>query len=299
MKNGRLFQILFYLVEKRRATAKELAEEFEVSERTIYRDVDILSSAGIPIYAQKGPGGGIRLMDQYVLDRTLLSEQQQEEILCALQAILATRGSEERETLDRLSGLFRRSGLNWVDVDFSHWGSGEREREVFSCIKKAVFERKRLSFDYHSSAGVKSHRQVEPARVIFKEGCWYLQAFCCLCKDWRLFRLVRMNRVEMEEERFFIKNPPEYALERPEVPKYAIRMRVQPQAVWRVRDCFSQDQIMQETEGSFLVEFFYPENEFLMDFLMSFGSRAEVLSPVHIRQAIMLEAKNLAESYKE
>ena len=103
----------------------------------------------------------------------------------------------------------------------------------------------------------------------------------------------------MEEERFFIKNPPEYALERPEVPKCAIRMRVQPQAAWRVRDCFSPDQIMQEPEGSFLVDFSYPENEFLMDFLMSFGSRAEVLSPVHIRQAIMLEAKNLAESYKE
>ena len=299
MKNGRLFQILFYLVEKRRATAKELAEEFEVSERTIYRDVDILSSAGIPIYAQKGPGGGIRLMDQYVLDRTLLSEQQQEEILCALQAILATRGSEERETLDRLSGLFRRSGLNWVDVDFSYWGSGAREREVFSCIKKAVFERKRLSFDYHSAAGVKSHRQVEPARVIFKKGCWYLQAFCCLCQDWRLFRLVRMERVEMEEARFFVKNPPEYALERPEAPMCAVRMRVQPQAVWRVRDYFQPEQVTQEPDGTLLVDFSFPENEWLMGFLQSFGSQAEVLSPARIRQAMLLDAQKMVENYKD
>lgn len=92
MKNSRLFEMLYLLVERRSITARELAERLEVSERTIYRDVDALSAAGIPVFTQKGQGGGIRLMEQFVLDRALLSQEEQDEILFALQAILTTGG---------------------------------------------------------------------------------------------------------------------------------------------------------------------------------------------------------------
>ena len=129
MKNGRLFEILYLLVEKRTLTARELAQRLEVSERTIYRDIDALSAAGIPVFTQQGQGGGIRLMDQFVLDKALLSRAQQDEILFALQAILATGGTEERETLSQLSALFRREGDGWLEVDFTDWGSGAVERE--------------------------------------------------------------------------------------------------------------------------------------------------------------------------
>ena len=90
MKNGRLFELLYLLVERRALTAGELAERFEVSERTIYRDVDALSAAGVPVYTQRGQGGGIRLMDQFVLDRCLLSPREQDEVLFALRALLST-----------------------------------------------------------------------------------------------------------------------------------------------------------------------------------------------------------------
>ena len=119
MKNSRLFKILYLLVEKRAVTAGELAERLEVSERTIYRDIDALSAAGIPVFTQKGQGGGIRLMDQFVLDRALLSPEEQDEILFALQAILATGGGAEADTLSRLSALFRREGGDWLEVDFT------------------------------------------------------------------------------------------------------------------------------------------------------------------------------------
>ena len=131
MKNGRLFEILYLLVEKRTLTAGELARRLEVSERTIYRDIDALSAAGIPVFTQKGQGGGIRLMDQFVLDRTLLSQSQQDEILFALQAILATGGLSERDTLSRLTTLFRREGSGWLEVNFTDWGSGAAERERY------------------------------------------------------------------------------------------------------------------------------------------------------------------------
>ena len=132
MKNSRLFEILYLLVEKRAVTAGELAQRLEVSERTIYRDIDALSAAGIPVFTQKGQGGGIRLMDQFVLDKALLSQAQQDEILFALQAIIATGGGLEGETLARLTALFRREGSDWLEVDFTDWGSGAAERENFA-----------------------------------------------------------------------------------------------------------------------------------------------------------------------
>ena len=124
MKNGRLFELLYLLVERRALTAGELAERFEVSERTIYRDVDALSAAGVPVYTQRGQGGGIRLMDQFVLDRCLLSPREQDEVLFALRALLSTGGLEGAEALERLSALFRREAEGWVEVDFTDWGKG-------------------------------------------------------------------------------------------------------------------------------------------------------------------------------
>ena len=158
MKNGRLFEILYLLVEKRAVTAGELARRLEVSERTIYRDIDALSAAGIPVFTQKGQGGGIRLMDQFVLEKALLSKSQQDEILFALQAILATGGAKERETLSQMSALFRREGGDWLEVDFSDWGSGAAERENFALVKRSILERKPLSFSYYSSAGEQSRK---------------------------------------------------------------------------------------------------------------------------------------------
>ncbi len=199
MKNSRLFEILYLLMEKRSITAGELAERLEVSERTIYRDIDALSAAGIPVFTQKGQGGGIRLMEQFILDKALLSQAQQDEILFALQAILATGGAAEGETLARLTALFRRESASWLEVDFTDWGSGAAERENFALVKGAILARKALSFTYYSSAGAQSRRTVEPARLVFKSGCWYLSAYCRTRQDWRIFRLVRMENLVEEE----------------------------------------------------------------------------------------------------
>ena len=123
MKNGRLFELLYLLVERRALTAGELAERFEVSERTIYRDVDALSAAGVPVYTQRGQGGGIRLMDQFVLDRCLLSPREQDEVLFALRALLSTGGLEGTPDRGRrrpcpscppCSGGRRRAGWRWT-----------------------------------------------------------------------------------------------------------------------------------------------------------------------------------------
>ena len=300
MKNSRLFEILYLLVEKRAVTAGELAQRLEVSERTIYRDIDALSAAGIPVFTQQGQGGGIRLMDQFVLDKALLSQTQQDEILFALQAVLAAGGGVEDKTLAQLTALFHREGGDWLEVDFTDWGSGAAERETFALVKRAILTRRPLSFTYYSSAGEESHRTVEPARLVFKSGCWYLSAYCQTRQDWRVFRLARMEKLALEEGNCPPRQPPEQ-LEVPSSgvkPGVDLQLRFQPTAAWRVQDYFHPKQITREPDGRLLVDCNFPEDQWLMSFLFSFGSQLEVLSPGYWRDILIQEGKKFLEVYE-
>ena len=300
MKNSRLFEILYLLVEKRAVTAGELAQRLEVSERTIYRDIEALSAAGIPVFTQQGQGGGIRLMDQFVLDKALLSQAQQDEILFALQAVLAAGSGLEKETLAQLTALFHREGGDWLEVDFTDWGSGAAERETFTLVKRAILARRPLSFTYYSSAGEKSRRAVEPARLVFKSGRWYLSAYCRIRQDWRIFRLARMEDPTLEEESC----PPRHPPERLEVPSPGgeqgteLRLRFQPSAAWRVQDYFHPKQITRESDSHLLVNCNFPEDQWLLSFLLSFGSQLEVLSPGYWRDILVREGKKFLEVYE-
>jgi predicted DNA-binding transcriptional regulator YafY len=140
MQTQRLFEMTYLLLSRRSMTAKELAERFEVSERTVYRDVDALSAAGIPVYAAQGKGGGIRLLENFVLDRSVLSEAEQREILSALRGLAAVHMPDmDRTILEKLGGIFRKETVNWVDIDFSGW-EGRQERNGFRCSKKRFAE---------------------------------------------------------------------------------------------------------------------------------------------------------------
>ena len=121
MQMNRLFKIVYYLLENGKSTAPELAEKFEVSLRTIYRDLDAISAAGIPVYATQGKGGGISLLNDYVLEKSLLSEEEREQMLMALQGISSTEGKNTDELLSKLSALFQIKTTDWIEVDFSDW----------------------------------------------------------------------------------------------------------------------------------------------------------------------------------
>ena len=123
MQESRLFKIVYYLLDKGRATAPELAEKFEVSVRTIYRDIDALSGAGIPVYAEAGRNGGISLMDHFVLDKAILSGEEKQEVLALLQSLHTMRDTDGDRTLQKLSALFQADAESWLEVDFSGWGS--------------------------------------------------------------------------------------------------------------------------------------------------------------------------------
>ena len=160
MQTTRLFEIIYTLLNKQTTTAKELAEHFGVSQRTIYRDVDILSLAGIPIYTEKGKGGGIRLLPDYVLNKSLLSEKEQDEILSALQGLSSVKTAETDQVLKKLSTIFNKSTVRWLEVDFTDWGF--HNSDAFYKFKTAILERRIAEFDYYSTFGEKTLRRVEP-----------------------------------------------------------------------------------------------------------------------------------------
>lgn len=197
---NRQLEIIYILMNKGTVKAQELAAHFEVSPRTIYRDVESLSMAGIPIYAGRGKGGGIRLMEQFVLDKLLLSAEEQRKILAALASLREIGASGEERILEKLETFFRTETRDWVSIDFSDWSG--RRGELFGQIKDAILNRRVLEFDYYGRDGDMSHRQAEPVQLLFKEYTWYLRAWCRGRKAMRLFKVLRMKRVEVLEEIF-------------------------------------------------------------------------------------------------
>lgn len=202
MQESRLFKIVYHLLNKGRATAPELAEKFEVSVRTIYRDMDVLNGAGIPIYTEAGRNGGIYLMNDFVLDRAVLSEEEKQEILTALQSINSTRNRNNHQTLQKLSAIFNISSENWLEVDFSRWGNKGTDNEKFELLKSAVIYQKCVKITYANSCGTINERIVQPLKMSYKSMAWYLKAYCTKEQDYRIFKLTRIIDLEVLTDGF-------------------------------------------------------------------------------------------------
>ena len=198
--NNRLFEIVYILMQKKKTTAKELADRFEVSTRTIYRDIETLSTANIPIYASKGKDGGIGLLDEYVLNKTILSEEEQNQILFALQGMKKVKGQDEKDILEKLSILFNKKINDWIKIDFSNWGNIQEER--FDIIKSAILNKQLVQFTYYNSNGEENNRIVEPLQICFKDKSWYLISYCKLKEDYRIFKIARIKEIKILEEHF-------------------------------------------------------------------------------------------------
>jgi len=300
MQIVRLFEIVYLLLEKKSVTASELADRFEVSTRTIYRDIDTLSAAGIPVYASKGKGGGLRLTEGFVLNKSLLSETEQNEILTALQALGATQYPGGAEILGKLGALFQKSTVNWIDVDFSDWGFSDRE--TFDILKRAILERRRVAFDYYSSYGEKTIRTAEPLLLWFKHRSWYLKAYDCAKQDERTFKLSRLKRLNLLDETFDPSTHPEKPYTPPDKRQASmvrIRLRVDASQLYRIYDEFDESMIEKSPDDEFLCEAVFPEDEWVYGFILSFGHFAEVLEPPHIREIIAERARKISQLYSE
>ena len=300
MQINRLFEIIYILLNKKTITAKELAERFEVSVRTIYRDIDTLSSAGIPVYASQGKGGGISLLDDYVLDKSVLSERERNEILYALQGLSITQAPEADKILTKLSSLFNINKTSWIEVDFSPWGSDEKRTCQFTIIKDAILSRRIIEFNYFSSSGEKSTRRVEPVKLVFKVNAWYLQAFCLTKNTYRFFKITRMLDVLMTPETFPEKDLEELPESEPAKKTQSwidVYLKISAQGAYRVYDEFDENNITKNKDGSFNVTASLPDNPWLIRYILSFGADIEVLAPQNVRGMFLKELGEITGKY--
>ncbi|MHB8063429.1 MAG: helix-turn-helix transcriptional regulator [Ruminiclostridium sp.] len=301
MQINRLFEIVYILLNKKTTTAKELAERFEVSIRTIYRDIDTLSSAGIPIYASQGKGGGISLLDNYILNKSVLSENEQDEILFALQSLTITQNPETDRVLSKLSSLFNRNKINWIEVDLSPWGSDEKRTCEFTILKNAILNHQVIEFNYFNTSGEKSSRRVEPTKLSFKVNAWYLQGFCLSKNKNRTFKISRMSNVQITPEIFVDRLPiklPEDKKEQRSQKWIDVQLKISPHGTYRVFDEFDEKEITKNQDGSFTIATALPESEWLFSYILSFGTDIEVLTPQNIREMIQNKLDEIIEKYK-
>lgn len=304
---NRLLGITYTLLSKENITAAALAERFEVSVRTIYRDIEVMSQAGIPVYARKGKNGGICLMEQFVLNKMLITKEEQQQILAALLSVEETTASEEKEILQKLGNFFKTEPVNWIAIDFSDWGGGQKQ--LYEDIKRAILTSKVISFDYYGQNREMSRRTVEPVQLLFKEYTWYLSAYCRERKAPRLFKLTRIKKMEVLEEKFEPREAgakkEEGNVEKQEDMKEAyvyapmITMWIDKKEAYRVYDRFCESDIEILEDGNFMVRVTYALDEWVYGLILSFGSSARVLEPLEIRQEIKKRIADMQKNYIE
>jgi len=288
-------------MNKKSMTAKELAEHFEVSERTILRDIETLSQASVPIYTSQGKGGGISIIDGFVLDKTVVSEEEQNQILFALQGISATQTIDTQKILSRLRTVFKKEDTDWISVDFSRWGDCNEDNLKFDILKNAIIHKMAVNFIYSNTHGETKLRKVYPIRLSFKASAWYLQAFCAEKQDYRTFKMTRIREVKELAESFA--EIPLQAVETEhstiDIPIIDIKLRFHEDLAYRVYDDYKESEIKQDEDGYFIVTTKVQDDYWLYSYILSFSDNIIVLEPQSVIDKILFKTEKIQNFYKE
>lgn len=300
MKNDRMFKLLYLLLERGTMTAPQLSRILEVSPRTVYRDVEALSMAGVPVYATSGKGGGISLMPGYTFNKALLSDQEQNQLLFSIQSLKAADQDVEA-LLSKLGGAFQKASRNWIEVDFSRWGLTQTDSTRFALLKNAILGKQVLQLTYCGVSGDATQRSVHPLKLIYKDKHWYLQAYCLRANDFRLFKVGRIVDVAPTGDVFFEEYEgeiPPIEIAAPSFSTVAIKLHISANLAFRIYDEFDPQCVTRQDDGSFIVDVGYPIDGWVVGYLFSFGTAVKVLQPPHLREQLAQYAQTIADHHK-
>jgi len=309
MKIDRLISIIMILLDKERVGARELADRFEVSPRTIYRDIDAINRAGIPVFSMPGAGGGFEIMQQYKIDKKVFSAADLSAILMGLSGLSnMIRGDELVNALAKVKSFIpgdRAKDIefkaNQIHIDLSPWMG---IRDIQSClegIKTALQENRPLAFDYTDRYGNRTARTVEPYQLVLKGSHWYLQGYCNQRNDFRLFKLSRMSNLETLEEHFVPRNYQNPQLDFADTVaamQTKIKLRIHRSVMDRVLDYCPYEDVSPEGEEYSIVRFPFIENDYYYDILLGFGERCECLEPLQVRAEMKRRIQAMATLYE-
>lgn len=300
MKIDRLIGILSILLQEEKTTAPELAEKFEVSRRTINRDIEDLCKAGIPIRTAQGTGGGISIMDGYCIDRTILTSKDMQMILAGLRGLDSVSGKryygQLMEKIQTGSSEFI-SGRDSMLIDLSSWYKGSLAPKI-EVIQNAIENRHIIQFMYYAPSG-ESNRRVEPYYLVFQWSSWYVWGWCLERKDYRLFKLNRMDCVVETDCEFLCREVPMPDLSNEKIFPGGINVKAlfTPNMKWRLVEEFGPNCFTETDDGRLLFSADYTDMDNLVTWLMTFGAKVEVLEPEEVRDIIRRNAEEILKIY--
>ena len=310
MKADRLLSIIIYLLNRDLVSARELAERFEVSVRTIQRDMETIELAGIPIMTIQGPHGGYSLMEGFSLDRQLVGVEDLFHIITALSSVGASLPSKSiPQTIEKMKALLPGASQDEIGarnqkliMDFSAFGGSVKQQELFRRLEHAIDNSILIAFDYTNNRFEAARRIVEPMTLAFKWRSWYLIGYCRLREDYRIFRLGRIKNLETQERHFSRREFDAAAfIEQAQIfsPEQSINLKLRFDACMRhlVEEFFPADKFTVEADGSLLTEACMPESGWVYGHILSYGEFVEVLEPAHIRKIIRSSAENIKKMY--
>jgi len=306
MKIDRLVSIIMLLLDKKRIGAQELADIFEVSKRTIYRDVDTINLAGIPVRSTSGVGGGFEIMQEYKIDKKVFSTADLSAILMGLSGMI--RGDELVNALAKVKSFIPADTAKDIElkthqlhIDLSPWMGNGNIQQYLEVIKTALHESKLLSFDYADRHGNNTARTAEPHQLVLKGSHWYVHGYCRARNDFRLFKLARMSHIRMQEEIF---SPREFQNPHLDVTdifaslQTEIKIRIHASAMDRVLDYCPYEHFSPDGDEHWIVKFPFIENDYHYGILLSFGDKCECVEPPQIRTEMKRRILDMAAIYE-
>ena len=299
MKLDRLIGILSILLQQEKITAPELADRFEVSRRTIQRDIETLCRAGIPIATVQGSGGGISILEGYRVDRTLLTAPEMQAILAGLRSLDSVSGTRRyAQLMEKLcagAGTLVPGSAELL-IDLSSWYKDSLAPKI-ELIQDAIRRRRTVRFCYFSPKG-ESRRTVEPCYLVFHWSAWYLWGWCQSREDFRLFKLERMTELAAGESFELRPAPlPDLAPERVFPVKYRVTVLFDPAWRWRLVEEYGTDSLAEEPDGRLRFTGGFPDADSVLGWVLTFGEGAELVEPVELREKLRTVTRALAERY--
>ncbi|MGN0485364.1 MAG: helix-turn-helix transcriptional regulator [Lachnospiraceae bacterium] len=286
MKLERHIGILSILLQREKVTAKELAKRFEVSRRTIQRDIEQICCAGIPLVTMQGKGGGISIMEGFKLDKTLLSSKEMQAILTGLKSLDSVSGTNTyRILMEKLSAGKEEAHAaeQHTIIDLSRWDKMVIADKI-ERVREAIEQRKKLSFCYCAPKG-DSIRVIEPYHLVFQWASWYVWGYCTQRKDYRMFKLTRMTDVVCTEEAYEPRNDAVYTSDKLCFTKGEVHatVRFDRTIKWRIMDEFGAEGLEETKDGDYIREFDWEDLPSFLQYILTFGEHAEIIEPQEYR----------------
>ncbi len=303
MKIDRLISIIMILNNKGKVTAKDLSEKFEVSTKTIQRDMEIIERAGIPIVSYKGHQGGYSIIDGYRVNKSSMTGDEVNLLKKLLMGINKSYENKEATTLINKLEVIKpemESSLNdRLVIDFSTWGKSEELTDTINIIDDAIKNRNPIEFDYINGNGEKTSRKVDPYKIIFKSLAWYVYGFCTLKNEMRVFKITRIENIKVKKEKFIYREElMENLFGEKEIEKNKITIRIPSKIKEMIKEGFPEFELIKERDEFIIATINVPCGKWIEGIILSFGDCIEVLSPLSLRESIKEKINNMNKLYK-